>query len=64
MKNFKLTLKLQLITFILKLQQIIEIWYKTAPFKNTWGNFGHVEIFKKIEYIWTFEYTVMSIKKN
>jgi hypothetical protein len=34
--------------------------YKTAPLKNTWGDFGHVEIYNKIEYIWTSEYAVFN----
>jgi hypothetical protein len=69
MKNFKWILKLQRITIILKSQPIIlkfvkwvnwwfKILYKTAPLKKTWGSFGHVEIYNKIDYFWNSEYAV------
>jgi hypothetical protein len=32
--------------------------YKTAPLKNPWDRFGHVEIYNKIDYFWNFEYAV------
>jgi hypothetical protein len=34
--------------------------YKTAPLKNARGDFGYVEIYKKVEYIWTSEYAVFN----
>jgi hypothetical protein len=38
--------------------EIAAIYFKTALLKNTRGDFEHVEIYKKIEYIWTSEYAV------
>jgi hypothetical protein len=29
-----------------------------ADLKKTWGSCGHVEIYKKIEYLGSFEFTV------
>jgi hypothetical protein len=29
-----------------------------SPLKITWGSFGHVEIYNKIDYFWNFEYAV------
>jgi hypothetical protein len=36
--------------------------YKIYPLKNTWGSFGHVEIYDKIDYFWTFEHAVFFYK--
>jgi hypothetical protein len=41
---------------------IADIYFKICKkivLKNTWGSFGHVKIYKKIEYFLIFEYAVL-----
>jgi hypothetical protein len=33
--------------------------YKITPLKYAWGDLGHVEIYKKIEFFLTFDYAVL-----